>query len=141
MDDIVADSMARQTFTMLLLALAAGLGLFLSAVGLYGVIAYVTARRTGEVGIRMALGAARGRVAGLLVRQSFALVAAGIVMGLLAALASTRALRALLFEVSPTDPVTLVAVTLVLVVVALLASWLPARRATSIDPTEALRSE
>jgi ABC-type antimicrobial peptide transport system permease subunit len=141
MDEVVARSMIRTTFAMLLLGIAAGVALLLGAVGLYGVIAYVVGQREQEIGVRVALGAAGGQVARLIVGQSLRLALAGVGAGLVAALAVTRVLRALLFEVSPTDPVTLGAVVVVLVAVALLASWLPARRAARVDPMVALRAE
>lgn len=141
MEEVVSRSMLRTTFAMLLLGIAAGIALLLGAVGLYGVIAYVVGRREQEIGVRVALGAESAQVARLVVGQSLRLALAGVGAGLVAALAVTRVLRALLFEVSPTDPVTLGAVVLVLVTVALLASWLPARRAARVDPMVALRSE
>ena len=139
MDQLVAASLARRSFTMMLLATAAGLALLLSAVGIYGVISYVVAQRRGEIGIRMALGARAGEVRGLLVRQSLVLAGAGIAIGLVLALATTRVLGSLLFGVSPTDPVVLVAATVVLLLLAALASYAPARRASRVDPAEVMR--
>jgi ABC-type antimicrobial peptide transport system permease subunit len=110
-------------------------------VGLYGVIAYAVSRRTQEIGVRMALGAGRGEVSRMVLRQGLVLAAAGIVLGLGGAAAATHLLRASLFEVSPTDPVTFAAVPLVLLAIALLATYLPARRAAAVEPLEALRYE
>lgn len=141
MEQVVMRSVARTTFVMLLLAIAAGIALLLGAVGLYGVIAYVVGQRTREIGVRMALGAHAAGIARLIVGQSLKLALVGVGVGLVAALAATRALRSLLFEVSPADPLTLGTVTILFFAVALLASWLPARRATRVDPMVALRVE
>ena len=141
MEDVVARSMARRTFTLMLLAVAAGSALLLSAVGLYGVISYTVLQRRGEIGIRMALGARAGTVAMLVVRQSLALVLIGLGVGLLGALAGTRLLGALLYGVSPTDPLTMVAVSALLCIVAAAASLAPTWRAARVDPSEALRAQ
>ncbi|MBX6365326.1 MAG: ABC transporter permease [Gemmatimonadetes bacterium] len=143
LSDVVArsESVARRSFTLLLLGLAAGMALLLSAVGIYGVVAYLVAQRRAEIGVRMALGADVGRIGRLVVLQSARLAAAGIVIGLVGALAATRLLSSLLFDVRPTDPVTLGAATLALLGVALLASYVPARRAARVDPVQALRAE
>lgn len=140
MSDVVARSMARLSFTMLLLGVAGVMALALSAVGLYGVISYIVGERRGEIGLRMALGARAGEVGKMIVLQSVRLAVAGVVIGLIGAAATTRILRTLLFEVSPTDPLTLVAVALFLVLLAALASYSPARRAALVDPIEVLRS-
>ena len=141
MDDVVARSMSRTSFTLLLLGVAAGIALVLSGVGIYGVISYVVGQRRGEIGIRMALGARGTQVAGLVVGQSVRLAAAGVVLGLAGAVATTRILRSLLFEVSPTDALTLGSVSVLLVLLAAGASYLPARRAARVDPVDALRNE
>jgi predicted permease len=141
MAEVVSRSMIRTTFAMLLLGIAAGMALLLGAVGLYGVSASVVGQREQEIGVRLALGAAGAEVARLIVGQSLRLTLAGVGAGLVVALIVTRVMRALLFEVSPTDPVTLGLVALVLVGVALLASWIPARRAARVDPMVALRAE
>lgn len=141
MESVVAKSMARTSFTMLLLGVAGGMALVLSAVGIYGVISYLVGQRRSEIGIRMALGARAGQVGGLVVIQSVRLAVIGVVLGLAAALAATRLLRSLLFEVSPTDPVTMGAVAALLIVIAATASYAPARRAAGVDPAEALRAE
>lgn len=140
MDDVVAHSMARTTFTMVLLGVAAGMALVLSVVGMYGVISYLVGQRRGEMGIRLALGASGRQVTRLVVWESARLAAAGVLIGLAGAVAMTRVMRALLFDVSPTDPVTLGVVTLLLVFMALAAAWLPARRASRVDPVETLRA-
>lgn len=140
MTGVVQRSMARTSFIMTLLAVAAAIALLLSAVGIYGVIAYVVAQRRPEIGVRIALGAQRSQVSRLVVMQSMRLAAIGVVIGLAGALAATRAMRSLLFDVSPTDPVVLVSVPLLLMVVAAVASFVPARRAANVDPMEALRS-
>jgi ABC-type antimicrobial peptide transport system permease subunit len=138
---VVARSMARRSFATLLLAAASAVALLLSAVGIYGVVSYLVAQRRAEIGIRLALGAGRGAVGRLVVLQSVRLAAAGVGLGLAAALAATRALRSLLYEVSPTDPATLGAAALLLVLLAAAAGWVPARRAMRVDPVEALRHE
>jgi predicted permease len=139
MELVVAKSMAQTSFTMLLMLIAAAIALALSAVGIYGVIAYVVGQRRSEIGIRIALGAQLGAVTRLVVGQSLAIVAAGVALGIVCALAGTRLLRSLLFDVSPSDPFVLAATALVLLVVAVLASAAPARRAAKIDPVEAMR--
>jgi predicted permease len=139
MELVVAKSMAQTSFTMLLMVIAAAIALALSAVGIYGVIAYVVGQRRGEIGIRIALGAQIGAVTRLVVGQSLAIVAAGVALGVACALAGTRLLRSLLFDVSPSDPLVLAAAALVLLIVAVLASAGPARRAARIDPVEAMR--
>jgi predicted permease len=141
MNDVVAKSMARTSLTMLLLAVAGGMALVLAAVGLYGVISYIVSRRTREIGIRVALGAQVAEVIRNVTLQSLRLALLGTAVGVVGALLLTRLLRSMLFEVSPTDPVVLVGVSLVLIAVALAASYLPARRAARIDPVIALRAE
>jgi ABC-type antimicrobial peptide transport system permease subunit len=119
----------------------AAIALALAAVGVYGVISYSVSQRTREIGVRVALGAQRVNVMGLIVGQGAVLAVAGIAIGLIGALGVTRFLRAMLFGVSPFDPLSFVAVTLVLSVIAFLASYVPARRAARVDPVEALRQE
>jgi putative ABC transport system permease protein len=130
---------ARERFSTLLLALFAGAALLLAAVGLYGVMAYLVAQRTPEVGIRIALGGRPVDVLRLVVRQGVGIAAAGLAAGLLGALALSRPLARLLYEVPPTDPPTYAGIALLLLLVALAASYVPARRATRIDPIDALR--
>jgi len=117
------------------------LGLLLAAIGIYGVLAYSVARRTREIGVRMALGAARRRVVRMVLRDSLAPVVTGSAVGIVTALVATRLMRALLYGVSPTDPATFAVVTLVLLAVAVLASAVPAMRAARVDPIVALREE
>jgi putative ABC transport system permease protein len=141
MDQVVARSMVKRTFTLTLLGIASAMALILSAIGLYGVVSYVVGERRGEIGIRVALGAQRGDVGRMIVMQSVRLAVIGVVVGVAAALATTRLLQSLLFEVQPTDPATLIAVAVGLVLLAAVASWLPARRAMRVDPVEALRTQ
>ena len=141
MDDIVARSMIRLSFTMTLLAIAAGMALILSAIGIYGVISYIVGRRRGEIGIRMALGAHASRVGTLVVRQSVQFAVAGVVVGIIGTLLITRVLGSVLFGVSPTDATTLLAVSAIMLLIAVLASYVPAQRAMNVDPAEALRAD
>ena len=141
MQEAYDKSMARTSFTLVMLSIAASAALILGLVGIYGVIAYTVSQRTREIGIRLALGADRGHVKRMLVRSGLALVAAGIAVGLGAAAALTQLMAALLFGVDALDPLTFAAVPLVLLAAALLASYLPARRAASIAPVEALKVE
>ncbi len=141
MDEVVAQSTVRLSFTMMLLSVAATMALILSAVGMYGVISYIVSRRRSEIGIRLALGAQASRVGTLVVAQSLRLAAAGVLIGMAAALALTRALRSLLFDISPMDPTTLALVSLLMLVIAALASYVPAHRAMSVDPVEALHAD
>jgi predicted permease len=141
MDHIVSEAIARQRFSMLLLGIFAGLALVLAAVGIYGVMSYSVAQRTHEIGIRMALGARRADVLQMTIKQGLKLVGAGMILGLAAAFLLTRVLESLLFGISATDPVTFFGISLVLLAVAILASYLPALRATKVDPIIALRAQ
>jgi putative ABC transport system permease protein len=141
MEQLLAHSMAARKFSLLLLALFAALALALSVIGLYGVLAYTVTQRMREIGIRMALGAQRIDVLRLVVKQGMALALIGIAVGLSASFALTRLMKTLLYSVSPTDPLTFTVITLLLTFVALLACWIPARRATKVDPLIALRCE
>jgi putative ABC transport system permease protein len=141
MDEIVSGSVAQPRFASQILALFAVLALLLAAVGLYGLIAYTVSQRTHEIGIRMALGAEPRDVLKLVIGQGLKLALAGAAIGIVGALALTRLMQGLLFQVSPTDPVTFIGVTALLTVVALAASYLPARRAMRVDPMIALRYE
>jgi predicted permease len=139
MERIVAGSMARTSFTMVLLIVAAAAALFLGSIGLYGVISWTVSRRTHEIGIRMALGARGEDMRRMLVREGARIVLGGILAGIAAALLLTRFLRALLFQVSPTDPLSFAATVLLLAATALFATWVPAQRATRVEPADALR--
>lgn len=141
MEEVVALSVAQRRLTMLLLAIFAGAALLLAAVGIYGVIAYSVTQRTQEIGIRMALGAQRRDVLRMVVGQSMTLTLTGIAIGAGVALALTHVMTGLLFATKPADPVTFVAVSTVLAAVAAVASYLPGRRATRVDPVIALRAE
>ncbi len=139
MRDVVYESLARERFVMLLMGLFAALALALAAVGIYGVVSYATAQRTHEIGLRMALGAQARDVLRLTIGQGLSPVLAGVGFGLLAALGLTRLMSSLLYGVSASDPLTFAAVALLLTVVSLLACYIPARRATRVDPLTALR--
>jgi predicted permease len=141
LDDYYRKSMARTSFTLIMLAVAGGMALLLGVVGIYGVIAYSVSQRTREIGIRVALGAQHQQLAGMFVRHGLLLTAVGVVCGLIASIALTRLMSSLLFEVSRFDPVTYGAVAIGLVAAAALASYLPSRRAAAVDPIEALRAE
>lgn len=138
-EQLVDRSMVELSFTMLTLAVAAGLALLLGGVGLYGVLSYVVAQRTQEIGVRMALGAEAGRVRRMVVGQGVRVVAVGILLGVGAALAGTRALSSLLFGVAPVDPWTFGGMSLAMLAVGFLASWIPATRAARVDPMTAMR--
>jgi putative ABC transport system permease protein len=139
--DLLSDSLAASRFVMALLGGFALLGLALATVGVYGVVAGSVERRTGEIGLRLAVGANSGDVLRMVLGQAARLLAAGVTLGLLAAFALTRVLQSLLFDVSPTDPATFAAVAGVLALAALVASYLPARRAARLDPAAVLREE
>ncbi|HEX8186126.1 MAG TPA: ABC transporter permease, partial [Blastocatellia bacterium] len=141
MEQAVTESVARRRFIMLLLALFAAVALMLTVVGLYGVISYSVTQRTHEFGVRLALGAQASDVLRMVVRDGLRLAALGVGIGLAAAFALTRVMASMLFNVSASDPLTYVLVTALLVVVALVSSYIPARRATKVDPMIALRSE
>jgi putative ABC transport system permease protein len=138
---VVSDSVAQRRFSMLLLGLFAFIALFLAAVGLYGVVAYTVNLRTQEIGLRMAIGAQRGDVLQLVVGGGMKLALAGVAIGILGALALARLLTTMVYEVTPFDPTSYAATALVLTAVAALACYVPARRATRVDPIVALRTE
>ena len=139
--DVMRASVARQRFMMLLLAIFGLTSLVLGGAGLYGVMSYTVARQTKEIGVRMALGAQRGNILRMVLREAGILVIAGMVIGIAASLAGAQLLRSLLFGVAPRDPLTLAAMCGVLLLTGLFAAWWPARRAASVDPMQALRSE
>jgi predicted permease len=141
LDELLAQSLAQTSFVMVMLAIAAGVALLLGMVGIYGVIAYMAAQRTREIGIRMAIGAQLSDVRALFLRHGLWLTAIGITIGIAMSLVLTRVMSALLFGVKATDPMTYVAVSFTLAAVALLATHLPARRAARIDPMVALRTD
>ena len=141
LEEILDDSMSRTAFTLVLLVIASAVALLIGAVGLYGVISYGVTQRTREIGVRMALGARASEVGAMFLRHAAFLSAIGIVVGLAAALGLTRLMSSLLFNVSAADPLTYILVSAVLVAIALLASYIPARRASGIDPTKALHWE
>lgn len=139
MDARISAATSQVRLSTILLSLFAFVALSLSAMGIYGVMSFAVAQRTREIGIRVALGADRGNVLGLVLREGVLLAGTGVVIGLAAALAFTRVLRTMLFEITPSDPRTYVAIAIVLAAVLLVASWIPARRAAAVDPMVALR--
>jgi ABC-type antimicrobial peptide transport system permease subunit len=141
MTDVVDNAESAPRFTGWLLGLFAALALTLAAIGIYGVLAYLVSQRTREIGIRMAVGAAPSSVLRLVVGRGLRLALQGVVLGLIAAFTGARLMAALLYQIQPRDPVTFVTVPLVLSVVAILASIIPALRAMRVDPIDALRTE
>jgi ABC-type antimicrobial peptide transport system permease subunit len=141
MTTLYAESLARTSFALVMLAIAGSMALALGVIGIYGVIAYVVAQRAREIGIRMALGARRREVRTMFLRHGLRLSAVGVVIGLFAALALTRFLSSLLFGIGPTDAVCYIAAIAVILAAAALASYLPARRASAIDPMQTLKAE
>jgi ABC-type antimicrobial peptide transport system permease subunit len=141
LDDLLSHAVARTTFTLLLLGVAAAMAMAIGATGIYGVIAYLVALRTREIGVRLALGARPRDVRRMVVRRAVVDAATGVGVGLVGAVLLTRGLGTLLFDVSPTDPVSLAAAALLLLATAAAAGWIPARRAAALDPAITLRGE
>jgi ABC-type antimicrobial peptide transport system permease subunit len=141
MEELYRASMSRSSFTLVMLAIAGGMALLLGVIGIYGVISYSVSQRTRELGIRLALGAPQLAMKAMVVRHGVLLAGIGVVCGLAAAAALTRLMSSLLFDVKPVDPLTYGAVSLGLLIAAAAASYLPAHRASTVDPTEALRAE
>jgi putative ABC transport system permease protein len=141
MEDLIDDSFKPQRFNAFLMGLFAALALLLAVVGLYGVLSYMVAQRRHEIGVRMALGAQSRNIVLLVLKQGLRLTILGVAIGLAGAFGLTRLLERLLFGVSATDPLTFILIALLLTLVALLACWMPARRAAKVDPLVALRTE
>ena len=141
MDEVFSDAVARPRFLTTLLSIFAGLALVLAAIGTYGILSYAVTERRQEIGIRLALGASRGSVLSMVLKHGLTLAGIGLVLGLIASVALTRLLQAQLFDVQPTDPLTIVAVTLFITTVALVACLVPARKATMVDPMVVLRRD
>jgi ABC-type antimicrobial peptide transport system permease subunit len=141
MDEVVAQSTAREDFNMLLLTVFASAALLLAAIGIYGLMAYSVEQRTQEIGIRMALGAEAGDVRKMVISQGLGLALIGVAIGIAAAFGLTRLIASFLFGVKSSDPAVFIAGPVLLSAVALLAVWIPARRATRVDPLDALRYE
>jgi ABC-type antimicrobial peptide transport system permease subunit len=141
MDEVFVETVARPRFLANLLLIAAGLALALAAIGTYGVLSYSVSQRRKEIGIHMAMGATRQRVLGMVLGQGMVLAVAGLVVGVGSSFLLTRFLQSQLFNVRPSDPATLVAVVVFIATVALVACYLPARRATRVDPMVVLRDE
>jgi putative ABC transport system permease protein len=141
MDALMTDSLAQRRFALELLGIFAGLALLLASIGIYGVMAYTFSRRTNEIGIRMAMGAQRRDILKIAVGEGLLMVVFGLAAGLLGSFVLTRFLQSMLFNVKPADPVTFLAISLLLVLVTVLACFVPARRASRVDPLIALRHE
>jgi putative ABC transport system permease protein len=141
MDELMSESVAPPRFRTTLVGIFAAIGLLLAAIGIYGVMAYAVTERTHEIGVRAALGASRQDLLRLVLGEAAGLAGAGIAAGLAGSLATMRLIRALLFHVEPTDPATVVGISVLLAVTALVASYVPARRAMRVDPMTALRYE
>jgi ABC-type antimicrobial peptide transport system permease subunit len=141
MNDVFGESVSERRFVAVLLGAFAGVALLLAAVGTYGILSYTVSERRHEIGIRMALGATRSTVLGLVLRQGAILTGIGLAAGVIAAVALSRVMRTLVFNVRPSDPLTMGAVTIFIALIALVACYIPARRATRVDPIVVLREE
>jgi putative ABC transport system permease protein len=141
LSDLLGEQAARRQMGMVLLSAFAVLALILASLGIYGVLAYFVTQHRNEIGVRLALGASPAKILMLVIRKGLGLTIVGVAIGLLSSFALTRLMKSLLFEVKATDPLTFVAVPLVLLTVAFLACWIPARRAAKVDPMTALRYE
>jgi putative ABC transport system permease protein len=141
MDEMISASLVNYRFPTILISVFGGIALLIAAVGVYGVISYSVAQRTHEIGIRVALGASRGRILRMVLSRGLLLAVIGAVIGLIASHWLTQLLRDQLYGISPSDPATLTGATIVLLAVAFAACWIPARRATRVDPLVALRYE
>lgn len=141
MDQLLAEPLAQPRFSALLMSSFGVVALLLAAIGLFGVMSSIVSEQTRELGIRMALGALPGDVRRTVLGRAFGLTVAGAAVGLVGAVATSRLFASLLFEVSPVDPISLVSACALLIVVGLVAAYLPARRATRIDPVQALRAD
>jgi ABC-type antimicrobial peptide transport system permease subunit len=139
MQEIYSKSMERTSFTLAMLSIASSMALLLGIIGIYGVISYAVSQRTREMGIRLALGAPKHELKWMFVRSALTLTGIGVGVGIVAAAALTQSMKSLLYGISPLDPITYLVVPVVLAVAAVLASYLPARHAASINPVEALR--
>jgi ABC-type antimicrobial peptide transport system permease subunit len=141
MQDIYGASLARTSFTLVMLAIAGSMALLLGIIGIYGVISYAVSQRTREIGIRLALGAQKRQLKWMFVRSALLLTVTGIAIGVGTAALLMQFLKSLLFSISPLDPISYITVALALATSAIVASYLPARRAAAVDPSEALRAE
>jgi putative ABC transport system permease protein len=141
LEEIVDRASDQMTFTMVLLVIAAAVALLLGIIGIYGVVSYIVAQRTGEIGVRLAMGAEPRTVAGMILRQGGVVTLVGVAVGLVAAIAGSRLIQSLLYDVGPRDPVIFATTTVALLGIALLACWLPARRASKLSPLDALRTD
>jgi ABC-type antimicrobial peptide transport system permease subunit len=141
MQNLYSQSLARTSFTLVMLAIAGSMALLLGILGIYGVISYTVSQRTREIGIRLALGAQKSELKWMFVRSALLLTGVGVAIGLVTAATLMRLMKSLLFGISPLDPFTYITVPLILIMSAALASYLPARRAATIDPVDALRAE
>jgi len=141
MEEVVSRSISRQRFNVLLMSVFGASALLLAAIGIYGLMAYSVAQRTQEIGIRIALGAEAGQVRRMVVTQGMRLAVAGVILGLVAAWLLTRVMASFLYEVQARDPAVFIVMPLVLTIVSLIAVWLPARRASTVSPLTALRTQ